>query len=322
MPRYRPDVSRSLNSPTKPFHLFRDNAQKSKKGENNSHRESECIEEKNNRNVEPLLETVLNEPITNNNGVQKGRCQFHKSSTRVELQQAKIKDELANNNEEYKINEHNDDSERIKKILNTWKDRYINIDHNYKEKPKRAKSLPTDLKQSLESISTIVIEKPEITSILFDKQISTSKEEPENSDNRFNNQPQYSKELLIIEPAHSDKDTNSYDIDNILNDPFDNERKKPKITNVFSQRSNSITDAELAVDSRDDSPNKKVLKRILKSNKVQKKNDYYEIELNSVQHTRNRLSYVVAVGMTMGAVGMYVASQTVKRGLGLLRYLN
>ena len=74
--------------------------------------------------------------------------------------------------------------------------------------------------------------------------------------------------------------------------------------------------------SRGDSPNKRALERALNARKVRRQSNYYEIELAGQQGGGgNKLSYVLAVGATIGAVGAYVASQTVKRGLGLLRWI-
>ena len=221
------------------------------------------------------------------------------------------------------IEQDKDNSMHMKKILDVWKDRYIDIDNIYKKIKKRTKSLPSDLSYHTGRMQKfIVIDKNDEAKEKNNKQLPFSKEEHNFSKNKLVDESYQSKEYLIDTPTYSNNETNSYDIDDILTDQMQKNKEKSKLVLPFSQRTNSMDNIEPDGTSRDDSPNKRVLKRVLKSNKVHKKHSHYEIELHSSQRSQNNISYVLAVGMTIGAVGMYVASQTVKRGLGLLRYIN
>lgn len=216
-----------------------------------------------------------------------------------------------------------DEHECKRKLFSTWKSSSIDFNCVPREKCKRPKSLPQNLDRLANSDLTFIdSSKPCVKDLIIDEDLPIFNFSPNSAEDQFRGDDRCSKELEIGEQTHSDKDTNSYDLDDILDDNFEINKHKSRFALAFSHQSDSLYEAELA-QSREDNHNKKNLKFIMKNNKVQRKNDYYEIELkNAQQNSRNSLSYVFAVGMTVGAVGFYVASQTVRKGLGLLTYIN
>lgn len=131
-----------------------------------------------------------------------------------------------------------------------------------------------------------------------------------------------SKEVSEDDLDHSDKNTNSYDIDHLVEIRPDEAIQQSKLILAFSRNSNSLYEAEESP-SREDSPDKQRLKQIIKDSKIEKRKNYYEIDLNrSKNRHSSKLSYVFAFGITVGAVGFYVASQTLKKGLEIFRLIN
>lgn len=279
---------------------------------------------KNKESIEPILKKRTKDLFTEVDQKKGKMAQLLKSSTLVHLCNKPFN---IDNGEESRYQcrlDPIDDPKQLKKLYNTWKDRYVNLNCDRAGIHQRAKSLPSDLQSHVsrnESVFNIFIDRK--VDLLFDLNNYDFGCQIKGDRKGYLGHPLPSKELLIIEPTHSDKDTVSFDIDNILAGQQNYDKNRSRLALAFSDHTNSLEDAKLIVESRDDSPNKKKLKHILKSNKVQTKSDYYEIELNgNHQRAGNTMSYVLAVGMTVGAVGVYVASQTVKKGLGLLKYMN
>lgn len=198
-------------------------------------------------------------------------------------------------------------------------DKYSDENQRFHMKPKklskRAKSEPVNFRTTINYHHRLVVQKNTKFSLKKDFIYENDLlEDPEPAQHKC-------KEILILEPTHSDKDTKSYDIDEILMDNMAYDNRMSKCGLAFSEQSDSMFEAEVA-NSRETSLNKRKLKYILKNNKVEQKNEYYEIEFNRDQSkTLHSLSYVLAVGMTVGAVGFYMASQTVQKSLRLLNYL-
>lgn len=281
------------------------------------------IEKKNNWNIEPLLNLKTIDVLINNDRDKRKNKGLHRSSTLIQLcKQKKALDcykgpALGYNVKKIFVVNKKPDS----KIY--YSPETIKYSYDSSAKDKRAKTLPNYLHRISSHIHHITDK-----TLLHNKDPESTNHFAKYIYNQTNHKVGKHIDLKasdtnkMDEPIDNYKSSTSYNVDKIIHGIDSKSKPKSPLLLNPSKGEDNRNESLVIDNNRDDSPNRRILMDALNVKNVQKKNDYYEIELNSTQHnTNNRMSYVLAVGVTIGAVGIYVASQTMKRGFQFLGYL-
>ena len=86
----------------------------------------------------------------------------------------------------------------------------------------------------------------------------------------------------------------------------------------LSISSNSLFNYTNTLNAQEEQINKEKLAKLLGTEDIKQNDKYYEVELDKQENKKGAVSYLLATGMTLGALGVYAVSKTITKGFGFL----